>query len=91
MRCGVMVDHGTIPLPNYWPRPDIAKMNNAVWSLKIEYRNFFVSYYVLSVKEPTIIAGNCGVGRDTIWRWLKDKYNSPPYNKLANAYILTNT
>jgi DNA-directed RNA polymerase specialized sigma subunit len=71
MKCGVMVDHGTIPIPNYWPRPDLVKINNAVWSLEIQSRNILVQWFVLGL-GATQLAKEYNVSRGTIYNW-RDK------------------
>ena len=47
MRCGVIVHSGTFPLPNYWPKKDLVKVNDAVWSLPVKDRNIMVMKRIL--------------------------------------------
>ena len=81
MRCGVMVQSGTIPIPNYWPRSDLVKINNAVWSLQTKHRNYFVLRYALGVDSKPQIAEACHVSRGTIYNWWN---GGEPYKTLLN-------
>lgn len=46
MKNGVRVDTGIIPIPNYWPKPELIQVNDAIWSLPIIDRNALVLKYI---------------------------------------------
>ena len=40
---------GTIPIPNYWPVPDVRKVNDQVLILQMKYRDARVARWVLGM------------------------------------------
>ena len=68
MENGVRVDAGIVPIPNYWPRPDLVKVNDAVWSLNTQDRNIIVMKRILGYSYRQI-AKECG--KSTGWAFYR--------------------
>jgi hypothetical protein len=54
MENGCRVDSGVVPIPNYWPRPDLVKINDIIWSMKVPDRNIIVMKRVLGYSYSQI-------------------------------------
>lgn len=43
---------GAIPIPNYWPAPNIRIVNDEVFALETKYRNAIVAKWVIGLNVP---------------------------------------
>lgn len=71
MNCGVIVNSGLIPVPNYWPGSSLPVINNGIWGLEVKHRNILVQWFVLGL-GGTELAKEYKCSRGTIYNY-RDK------------------
>jgi len=81
---GMLSATGIIPVLNHWPRESVRQIHDAIFSLPVKFRNYFVLLYVMGVKSPAELGTGCGVSRGTIYNWMR---GGEPYRTLKEALI----